>query len=58
MNFSCDLGWHYMSLNFLSHKIHGCEHSSQLRETRIDYKKTPSTHPDTQAPGWDEKEGS
>ena len=23
MNFSCDSGWHYMSLKFSNHKIHG-----------------------------------
>ena len=48
MNFSCDSGWHYMSLNFSSHKIHGHKHASQLRETRIDYKETASKHPNTQ----------
>ena len=48
MNFSCDSDWHYMSLNFSCHKIHGHKHSSQLRETRIDYKETASTHPNTQ----------
>ena len=47
MNFSCDSGWHYMSLNFSSHKIHGHKHSSQLRETKIDYKKTAITHSNT-----------
>ena len=48
MNFSCDSCWHYMSLNFSSHKIHGHKHSLQVRETKIDYKKTASTYPNTQ----------
>ena len=39
MNFSCDSGWHYISPNFTSHKIHGHKHSSQLRETRIIIRK-------------------
>ena len=39
MNFSCDSGWHYISVNFTSHKIYGHKHSSQLRETKIDLKK-------------------
>ena len=47
MNFSCDSGWHFISPNFTSHKIHGHKHSSQLRETKIDYKKTGSIHPNT-----------
>ena len=47
MNFSYDSGSHYMSLNISSHKIHGHRHSSQLRETKIDYKKTAITHPNT-----------
>ena len=45
MNFSYYSGWHYISPNFTSHKIHGHKHSSQLIETRIDYKKSASTHP-------------
>ena len=48
MNFSFDSGWHYMSLNFSSHKIHGHKDSSQLKETMINYKKIASTHPNTQ----------
>ena len=47
MNFSYYSGWHYISPNFTSHKIHGHKHSSQLRETKIDYKKTAITHSNT-----------
>ena len=44
MNFSCDSGWHYMSLNFSSHKTHGHKRSWQLKETK---KKTDISHPNT-----------
>ena len=36
-----------MSLNFSSYKIHVHKHSSHLRETKIDYKKTAIIHPNT-----------
>ena len=39
MNFSCDSGWHYMSLKFSNHKIHGHNTLHNLEKQRLIVRK-------------------